>query len=194
MLFNWWLALPVLVDPDGMFDRLLSDATATGSSNAVALRVMEGAGALLLLAALIGRGPLDSHGVVRRDWLAAIALVVFEFSNAVFVEACQSGTDRVCFDRELRLDLPWPHYLHIIGGALEWLAALAVAWFGWRRLRPDRRSRIYAALLWYAPIVLVPLAVTFVIHRWFAVVEVTVYLAFSVLLVLTVTEAGPGSS
>lgn len=191
LLFNWWLALPWLVEEHRMFDRLLSDATATGAQNAIALRVMEGCGAVLLFVALLLRGRLDRDGAVRRDWWCAVVLVVFESTNAIFVEACQSGTDTVCFDRELRLELPWYHYVHIVGGFIEWIAAILVAWFGWRRLRGTTRGSVFGWLLVYGAITVWPLAAAFLAHRLFSVVEVTVYVAFSIVLVLTVTEPGP---
>ena len=193
-LFNWWIALPWLVPRTGMFDRLISDATADGSPNAILIRLLEGTGAALVFLALLLRGPDDEHGRRRPDWWCAVGLVVFEAFDAVFVESCQSGTDRVCFDRELSFALDWHHYLHIAGGVFEWTFALLAAWFGWRRLRGTRRGRVYGALLVYAPIVLLPLAVTFVTHRLFAVVEFTIYTAFSILIVLVVSERGPDPS
>lgn len=190
-LFNWWLALPWLVERDRMFDRLLSDATAVGAPNAAGLRAMEAVGAVLLLLSLLLRGPLDRDGATRRDWWCAVVLVVFELSNAVFVESCQSGTDLDCFDRELRFGLPWFHYAHIVSGIVEWGAALLLAWFGWRRLQGAARGSIYGWLLVYAAFILTPLAIAFMTHRLFSVVEFTVYVAFSIALFLTVTEPGP---
>lgn len=194
LLFNWWLALPWVVGGDRILDRLLSDATAVGAQSAATLRVMEGTGAVLLLVALLLRGPADRVGAVRRDWWWAVVLVVFEFVDSLFVEACQSGTDRGCFEREVRLQLPWYHYLHIAGGAIEWIAAILVAWTGWRRLRGTSRGSIYGWLLVYGAVVLAPLALAFVTHRLFSVVEFTVYVAFSIVLVLTVTEPAPDRS
>lgn len=187
-LFNWWLALPWLVPRDGMFDRLISDATATGSQNATAIRLLEAGGASILVLALLLRGPDDAQGRPRLDWWCVVGLVAFEILGAVFVEACQSGTDRACFERELAFDLEWHHYLHIVAGVFEWSFALAAAWFGWRRLRGNARGRVYQALLIYAPVVLAPLALAFFTHRLFAVVEFTIYAAFSLLIALTVTE------
>lgn len=188
VLFDWWIALPWLVPREGMYDRLISDATATGSPHAMLIRTFEVVGALALLVALLLRGPLDEFGIGRRDWWCTVGLVVFEVFGAVFVESCPSGTDRACFDREIALDLDLHHYLHIAGGVVEWSFALLAAWFGWRRLRGTGRGRIYGGLLVYAGIVLVPLALAFATHRLFAVVEFTVYLAFSTILVLVVTE------
>lgn len=188
VLFNWWLALPWLVPRDGMFDRLISDATATGSPNATTIRLLEGGGAALLMLALVLRGPDDREGRVRPDWWCLVGLVAFEALGAIFVEACQSGTDRACFDRELAFELEWHHYVHIGVGVVEWTFALLAAWFGWRRLRGSARGQALGALLLFAPIVLVPLAVAFVTHRLFALVEFTIYAAFSVSLALNVTE------
>lgn len=190
LLFNWWIALPAFVPASGMFDRLISDATATGAPNADLLRWIEAIGAVLLLVALFVRGPLDGNSRVRRDWWCVVGLVVFEMVGAVFVEACESGTDRECFDRELALELPWHHYLHIVAGVAEWSLAVLAALYGWRRLRGTARGRVYAAMLVYGAVILVPLAVTFVTHRLFSAVEFTIYAAFSTIIVLVVSERG----
>lgn len=193
ILLNWWLLLPFLGLWPNSLNGLMSDATATGSPNAQAIRVVEFLACGLLLTALSLRGPIDQNGKVRRDWWCAVALVVFEAFDTLFVEACRSGTDQQCFSDEMRFDLPLHHYFHVAGGVLEWSFALAAVILGLRRLRsinsPLQGS--YRSLLIFAIVVIPPLAAAFVTHRLFVVVESTVYIAFSLLIYLQVTEPSP---
>lgn len=193
-LLNWWVAIPFMERWPESVNGLMSDFTAAGGAEADTIRLIELVACAFLLVALAMRGPLDRVGARRADWWCVIGLVAFEAFDAIFVEACMSGIDNACFDRETALSLPFHHYLHVVGGILEWVFALAAAWFGWRRLRGTRtwRERIYFGLLVFAGIIVWPLAAAFFTHSLFAVVEFFVYLAFTTLIVLAISEPGPG--
>lgn len=190
ILLNWWLLLPFLGGWPNSLNGLMSDATATGSPDAQAIRVVEFLACGLLLAALFLRGPIDQNGKVRRDWWCTVALVMFEAFDALFVEACRSGTDHQCFKDEMSFSLPPHHYLHVAGGVLEWSFALAAVILGLRRLRSIHSplQHPYRSLLIFAIAVIAPLAAAFITHRLFVVVESTVYVAFSLLIYLQVAE------
>jgi hypothetical protein len=196
VLLNWWVAIPFMERWPHSIDGLMSDFTATGGAEADTIRLIELVACAFILMALAIRGPLDRQGVRRADWWCVIGLVAFEAFDAIFVEACMSGIDDACFDRETHFALPVHHYFHVVGGILEWTFALGAAWYGWKRLRGTRtfRERTYFGLLIFAAVIVAPLATAFVTHRLFAVVEFFVYIAFTILIVFAITEPGPDSS
>jgi hypothetical protein len=192
-LLNWWVAIPFMERWPDSVNGLMSDFTATGGAEADTIRLIELVACAFLLVALAMRGPLDRLGTRRADWWCVIGLVAFEAFDAIFVEACMSGMDNACFDQETHFALPVHHYFHVVGGVFEWSFALAAAWFGWRRLRGTGswRERTNAGLLIFAGVIVLPLAAAFVTHRLFAVVEFFVYIAFTTLIVMAISEPGP---
>jgi Protein of unknown function (DUF998) len=136
--YNWWIAAPfvpgMLRNPDGFF----SDLSADGQPHAAMLHRVDTAAGLLLLAALLLRGPSD--GLTKRpEWPWLVTFAIVAAIGGMFPYACQPGYDAACRRLQFSFELPLHHYIHMLSGILEFATA-SIAILLARRSDPDGRT------------------------------------------------------
>ena len=120
--YNWWIAAPFVAwdvaQPRRVLQRPLGRRPAACGDAAS----VDTAAGLLLLAALLLRGPSD--GLTKRPewpWLVTFAMVAA--IGGMFPYACQPGYDAACRRLQFSFELPLHHYIHMLSGILEFATA-----------------------------------------------------------------------
>jgi hypothetical protein len=186
---NWWIAMPFLPGMLPSTNAFFSNFEASGQPNADVLQFLDLLGGLLLFVALMLRGPLGPNGG-REEWPW---LVLYATSGAVgglFPFACPEGTSATCRVREWTLALPPSHYIHMISGTVEFVAATLAIYLAWRRyqgasgaLRPFLTFLLVVLAIGY-PV----LAVAYLGDRWGAFIEPVFFLSFSAIALFEVFQ------
>lgn len=182
--YNWWLAAPLvpgmLRDRNGFF----SDLSADGQPHAAMLHRVDTLAGVLLLVALLLRGPLD--GLTKRaewPWLVAFALVAA--IGGMFPYACAPGYDGACRRLQYGFHLPFHHYVHMVAGVSEFFFATMAIWLA-RYSDPEghRLPGRVSHLLLPALIVAYPiLGFAFLRDRAGSLIEPVFFLIFSAIVV-----------
>lgn len=136
--YNWWLATPfvpgMLHSPKVFF----SDLSADGQPHAAMLHRVDTIGGLLLLTALLLRGPSD--GLTKRpEWPWLVGFAIIAATGGMFPYACSPGYDAACRRLQFDFQLPLHHYIHMVAGVLEFFTATMAIWLA-RRADPDGQS------------------------------------------------------
>jgi Protein of unknown function (DUF998) len=190
--YNWWIAtffVPgMLRSPDGFF----SDLSADGQPHAAMLHRVDTIGGLLLVAALLLRGPLD--GLTKRpEWPWLVAFAVVAAIGGMFPYACAPGYDAACRRLQYGFDLPLHHYVHMVSGVAEFFTATMAIWVArhtdpeGHRL-PGRLGHVLIPLL----VVAYPLlAYAYLRDRGGSLIEPVFFIIFS--LFVAAELSGPGT-
>ncbi|MDQ6698041.1 MAG: DUF998 domain-containing protein [Actinomycetota bacterium] len=133
--YNWWLAAPLvpgmLRDRNGFF----SDLSADGQPHAAMLHRLDTTAGILILIALLLRGPLD--GLTKRpEWAWLVAFAVIAAVGGMFPYACSPGVDAACRRLQYGFALPLHHYVHMVSGVGEFFSATMAIWVA-RHVDPD---------------------------------------------------------
>ena len=188
-LYNWWIVVVfdrhLLTSPNAFF----SDLEATGRADAALLSHVDLAAGLLLVVALMLRGP-RSKGLVRPEWSL---LVAYAFAGAIGGQvpyACSEGLSHACRVAEWHLRLPLHHYVHVVAGIFEFAFATSAIYLAWRRTRASTgRSNQLLSWLGVALIVGYPLlGVAYLTNRFGAVVEPIFFICFSAIAAFELFE------
>ncbi len=190
--YNWWIAAPfvpgMLRSPDGFF----SDLSADGQPHAAMLHRVDTIAGLLLLAALLLRGPHD--GLAHRpEWPWLVTFAVVAALGGMFPYACSPGYDAACRRLQWGLALPLHHYLHMLSGITEFFTATMAIVLA-RLADPEGRTlpgRIGHALV---PVLLIAyplLGFAYFRDRIGGLIEPLFFLMFSAILAAELS--GPGT-
>jgi hypothetical protein len=123
--YNWWIVVPIIPGMMPSRNGFFSDLEVAGRPHANLLLNADLAAALLMVTALLLRGPNSQRGH-RAEWYW---MLVFAISGAIgsrYPYACSEGLSATCRHLEWTGQLPWHHYLHMGAGVIEF-AALTIA-------------------------------------------------------------------
>jgi hypothetical protein len=133
--YNWWVAAPFVPWMTRSPDAFFSDLSADGQPHAAMLHRVDTAAGLLLLGALLLRGPSD--GVRNRpEWAWLVVFASVATVGGMFPYACTPGVDASCRHLQFELALPLHHYIHMLSGITEFFAATLAIWHA-RRFDPE---------------------------------------------------------
>ena len=188
-VYNWWVFVAVegrlVTTPNELF----SDLEANGQPEAAVLQHLDLAAGLLLVVALVLRGPKGPSGR-RAEWPW---LVAFGASGAIggrFAYACPEGLSATCRAAEWHLALPLHHYVHMAAGVAEFTTATVAIYLAWRRTRGQGTTEARAvewvgrALLLAYPI----LGFAYLTDRLGAFVEPVFFICFSAMVIVELVE------
>ena len=188
-LYNWWVYVAATGNLMRSSDEFFSDLEAVGRPDAALLQHLDLAAGLVLLTALLLRGPRGPLGR-RSEW---IWLVAFSVSGAIgghFAYACQEGLSAACRSDEWHLQLPLHHYLHVVSGVVEF-ATVTLAVFLMRK-RTLHQSTVVArvvASVWWTLLVAYPLlGAAYLSDRFGAYIEPVFFLCFSAIVAIEILE------
>lgn len=212
-VYNWWLPVAVsrrlLTSPDELF----SDLEAAGRHDATLLQHLDLAAGLILLVALLLRGPVSRAGGVgsagagvsgsgitrRSEWPWLIAFAVSGAVGGRFAYACPEGLSASCRAAEWRLALPHHHYVHVVAGIVEFVTGTVAIYLAWQRTRAGR-SAVTRAMRWTGRALVVSypvLGFAYLTDRLGAFVEPVFFACFSVVVAVELLESDgrlPGPS
>ncbi len=131
VLYNWWVWVIVATNLLISTDEFFSDLEASGRPDATLFQHLDLAAGIVMLTALLLRGPWGPKGK-RREWRW---LLLFAAAGAVgghFGYACPEGLSAACRSAEWHLRLPLHHYLHVFSGIIEFAAMTTAVFFAWK--------------------------------------------------------------
>jgi hypothetical protein len=188
-VYNWWVILPFLsgwlVSPHGFF----SDLSADGQPHAEVIRRLDLASALLLLLALLLRGPVGRGGS-RPEWRWLVGFTAAVVMGARFPYACASELDSACRALERHLDLPAHHYVHMGAGIAEFTTMTMAIWLAHGRTRgaDNRADRVTRSMVIVLAVAYPLLAVSYLAHWMGAVIEPVFFVTFSAMILFELLE------
>jgi len=189
-LYNWWVVVVfdrhLLTSPDAFF----SDLEAAGRPDASLLSHLDLAAGVLIVVALLLRGP-RSRGQERPEWKWLVGYGVAGAVGAQFPYACSEGLSHACRVAEWHLRLPVHHYVHIVSGIFEFAFATWAIYLTWRRTRPSTglSSRFISWVAVTLAIGYPVLGVAYLTNRLGAVVEPVFFLCFSAIALFELFES-----
>ena len=188
-VYNWWVFVAVegrlVTTPNELF----SDLEANGQPEAAVLQHLDLAAGLLLVVALVLRGPKGPSGR-RADWPWLVAFATAGAVGGRFAYACPEGLSATCRAAEWRLALPLHHYVHMAAGVVEFTTATVAIYLAWRRTRGQGTTEARAvewvgrALLLAYPV----LGFAYVTDRLGAFVEPVFFICFSAMVIVELVE------
>ena len=190
VIYNWWVIVPFehgwLTSVDGFF----SDMSADGQPHAGFLQRADMAAGVLLVIALLLRGPVGSDGTRRREWRWLVAFAVLGAIGGRFPYACAAGLDAACRSLERSLDLPWHHYVHMAAGVGEFATITLAIWLAYRRTRgtDSTESQVFRFLVYVLVVAYPLLAVAYLGDVWGSIIEPVFFLVFTAVLVAELFE------
>ena len=187
--YNWWVVVPFVPGLMPSVNGFFSDLEATGRPHAVLMSDADMAAGLLMVVALLLRGPSASHGV-RREWKWMVAFAVAGAVGGRFPYACSEGLSATCRTLEWHLQLPVHHYIHVVSGIAEFATLTTAAVIAMRRTRNDgtRESHLYAGVVKVLAVGYPFLGFVYLTDRFGTFVEPVFFIAFSAMLLLEVFE------
>ena len=195
--YNWWVIVPFepgwLTSIDGFF----SDMSADGQPHAWFMQRADIVAGILLVAALLLRGPIGSQGTRRREWPWLVAFAGLGAIGGRFPYACAAGLDSGCRTLERHLDLPWHHYVHMAAGVGEFATITLAIWLAYRRTREDdsSESHVFHFLIYLLVVAYPLLAVAYLGDVWGSLIEPVFFVAFTATLLAELFEPiGRGAS
>jgi Protein of unknown function (DUF998) len=196
VVYNWWVAVVLgwIGKPGGgrllaSTDSLFSDLEATGRPEAALLSHLDVVGGLLLVGALLLRGSAGPDGP-RREWRWLLCFGLAAAVGGLFPYVCAEGVDAACRSAEWHLHLPPRHYVHVVSGIIEFLAASGAVLLAWRRTsgQPGWVGRA-VRVIGVALVVGYPLlGLTYLSDRLGALVEPVFFVAFSAIVAVELAE------
>jgi hypothetical protein len=193
-LYNWWIPVAIqgrlLTSPDELF----SDLEATGRPDASLLQHLDLSAGVVLLAALLLRGPV-ARGLRRAEWPWLLAWAVSGAIGGQFSYACPEGLSASCRSAEWRLALPPHHYVHVGAGIAEFIFATGAVYLAWQRTRP-RESAVTRTVRWTGRVMVLAyplLGLAYLTDRFGAFVEPMFFTCFSVMVMVELWESDRGA-
>jgi prepilin signal peptidase PulO-like enzyme (type II secretory pathway) len=187
--YNWWVAAPFQPGWLRSSNALFSDLAASDQPHALTLQHLDLTAGLLLVSALLLRGPIGRSGS-RPEWKWLVAFAAMASAGGAFPYTCASGLDHGCRSLERQMQLPPTHYMHMLAGIGEFVTITLALWIAYRRTRADGTAQ--AALMHFLVAMLVIayplLAVAYFGDRWGTIVEPMFFVAFTVLTAVTLFE------
>ena len=189
-LYNWWIPVGLsgrlLTSPDELF----SDLEASGRPDATLLQHLDLAAGLVLLAALLLRGPIGRGGR-RSEWPWLLAFAVSGAVGGQFAYACPEGISASCRAAEWRLALPHHHYVHVLAGICEFIFGTVAVYLAWQRTRP-KESAVTRAVRWTSRALVIAypvLGFAYLTDHFGAFVEPVFFTCFSVMVAVELLES-----
>jgi hypothetical protein len=195
--YNWWVAVvlgwigggTLLASPDSLF----SDLEVSGRPDAALLSHLDIAAGVLVVVGLLLRGPRASDGGVRREWRWLLVFGVAAAVGGRFPYVCAEGVNAACRSAEWHLHLPLRHYVHVLAGVVEFLAASGAVLLAWRRTADPsgRPGRVGATVrvIGVALVVAYPLiGLCYLTDRFGALVEPVFFVAFTAIVAVELFE------
>ena len=188
-LYNWWVVLPFLTGWLVSLHGFFSDLSADGAPHAAVLRRLDLVSAILLLGALLLRGPIGRTGP-RPEWRWLVAFTAAALLGARFPYACASELDSSCRALERHLDLPAHHYVHMFAGVTEFTTMTIAIWLAYRRTREvDGRDHTITTAMVVVLVAAYPLlAVAYLAHWMGAIIEPVFFVTFSAMILFEIFE------
>lgn len=188
--YNWWIPVALsgrlLTNPDELF----SDLEASGRPDAGLLQHLDLAAGIVLLIALLVRGPVV-RGLRRSEWPWLLAFAVSGAVGGQFSYSCPEGLSASCRAAEWRLALPHHHYVHVAAGIAEFLFGTVAIYLAWQRTRP-KASTVTRTVRWNARTLVLAypvLAFAYLTDRFGAFVEPVFFTCFTVMVVVELLES-----
>ena len=187
--YNWWIGVllgtHLLTSPNGFF----SDLEAVGQPHAALLSGLDVAAGVLLVAALLLRGR-DGPDGPRPEWSWLVLFAAAGTVGGLFPYQCPEGVSAACRSAEWHLQLPWPHYVHIVAGIVEFASATLAVLAARRRTtgQTDVVGSVVRGLGWVLVVAYPLLAVSYLTDRLGAFVEPVFFVSFSVMVVVELFE------
>jgi hypothetical protein len=191
-LYNWWVVVAARGTLLTSTSEFFSDLEATGRPDADLLQHLDLVAGLLLLVALLLRGPWGSTGK-RAEWPWTVAFSVAGAVGGQFAYACSVGLSAACRRAEWHFDLPLHHYVHIGSGMVEFALMTFAIYLARMRTR-EHTTWAARAIKWtyVALVVGYPLiAVAYLSNQWGAYVEPIFFVSFSVMVFVELFESSP---
>ncbi|MGC9962718.1 MAG: DUF998 domain-containing protein [Acidimicrobiales bacterium] len=190
--YNWWVAVALqpglLTSSNGFF----SDLEASGQSDASLFQHLDLLAAILLLLALVLRGPRGRNGVRRVEWPWLLAFAVAGGVGARYPYACSEGTSLACQNLQWHFRLPASHYLHIASGIVEFATVTAAAVLARRRTLAcsTAEAHVHRAVVAVFVVAYPLLGAAYLTDRLGAIIEPVFFLAFSAMILAELFEPG----
>ncbi len=194
--YNWWVVVPFVPGLMPSVNGFFSDLEVAGRPHAAQMSDADMAAGVLMLAALLLRGPVARHGV-RREWKWMVAFAVAGAIGGRFPYACSEGLSATCRSLEWHLQLPPHHYIHVVAGIAEFGTLTTAAVIAMLRTRNDgtRMSHVYAGIVKVLAVSYPVLGVVYLTDRLGTFVEPIFFISFSAMLLAEVFEpAGRGAA
>ena len=117
--YNWWVVVPFVPGLMPSVNGFFSDLEVAGRPHAAQMSDVDMAAGVLMLAALLLRGPVARHGV-RREWKWMVAFAVAgAIGGPVPVRLFRRAQCHLSVPLEWHLQLPPHHYIHVVAGIAE---------------------------------------------------------------------------
>jgi hypothetical protein len=187
--YNWWVVVPFVPGLMPSVNGFFSDLEATGRPHAALMADADFAAGLLMIAALVLRGPRAGAGV-RREWKWMLAFAAAGVIGGRYTYACSEGLSATCRRMEWHLQLPVHHYIHVVAGIAEFATLTTAAVIAMRRTHGDgtHQARTYAGVVKVLAIGYPLLGLVYLTDRLGTLVEPIFFVAFSVMLLVEVFE------
>lgn len=186
--YNWWVVVVLLgwlPSPNELF----SDLEVPGLAHAALFSGLDVAAGVLLLLALLLRGPFGPGGF-RREWPWLLAFSAAGSVGGMFPYVCAEGADAACRSAEWSFQLPPRQYVHIVAGIVEFVTATVAIGLAWRRTsgRRDWVGRILPVIGVAVAVAYPLMGATYLSDRLGSLVEAVFFSAFSVMVAVEVFE------
>ena len=145
-LYNWWLVVG-LDQRLPSINSLFSEVSANGQPHAIVFQRLDIVAGLLLLAALVLRGPIAAGGPSR---VLRVSMIVWAGASAfggLFPFACAPTTEAGCQSAQWHFQLPAHHYLHMIAGVSEFAGVTVAILAAARMERLARLGKVLTVVL-----------------------------------------------
>jgi hypothetical protein len=187
--YNWWVVVPFVPGLMPSVNGFFSDLEVAGRPHAALMSDADMAAGVLMVLALLLRGPTARHGV-RREWKWMVAFAVAGAVGGRFPYACSEGLSATCRALEWRLQLPLHHYIHVVSGIAEFATLTTAAVIAMVRTRNEgtRESRLYAGIVKVLVVSYPFLGLVYITDRLGTFVEPIFFVAFSAMVLVEVFE------
>lgn len=187
--YNWWVVVPFAHGLMPSVNGFFSDLEVTGRPHAALMSEADLISALLIIAALLLRGPVADRRA-RGEWKWMVAFAGAAALGGRYSYACSEGLSATCRRLEWQLALPVHHYIHMLAGIAEFAAVTAAAVIAMRRTRHDGTAvaRVYSALVKVLAVGYPLLALAYLTDRMGTFVEPVFFLAFSIMALAEIFE------
>lgn len=188
--YNWWVVVLFVPGLMPSINGFFSDLEATGRPHADLMSDADMLAGVLLLAALLLRGPF-SRGVARREWAWMVTFAVVGAVGGRFPYACSEGLSATCRQMEWHLQLPAHHYVHVVSGITEFVTLTVATVLATRRTRGmgSPAARVYDGLVKVLVVAYPLLGLVYLTDRLGTLVEPIFFVVFSVMMLTEVFEA-----
>jgi hypothetical protein len=190
LAYNWWVVVPFVPGLMPSVNGFFSDLEATGRPHAALMSDADMLAGVLLVAALLLRGPV-AHGTARREWPWMVAFAAAGGIGGRFPYACSEGLSASCRRMEWHLQLPLHHYIHVVSGIAEFAFLTTAVVLAVRRTRGMNTpaGRIYPMLFKVLVVGYPLLGLVYLTDRLGTLVEPIFFVVFTVMAMTEVFES-----